>query len=145
MIKRILFLKQIPLCPDFGQLALRVILYLPLFLKHGTEKLFTFGQMTQHFPDPLGIGVVPSLLFAALADGICTLLLILGLFTRWASFILFVNVFVAWALVHHFALLGKGNDHGELIVLYLWAFAALMVTGSGRYSVEALLKDKPKA
>ena len=139
MLKRILFLKQIPLCPDFGLLGLRVILYLPLFLKHGTEKLFTFGQMSQHFPDPLGIGVIPSLLFAALADGICTLLLILGLFTRWASFILFVNVFVAWALVHHFALLGKGNDHGELIVLYLGGCVALFFTGAGKLSLDRLL------
>ena len=76
---------------------------------------------------------------AALADGICTLLLILGLFTRWASFILFVNVFVAWALVHHFALLGKGNDHGELIVLYLGGCVALFFLGAGKYSLDAVL------
>jgi putative oxidoreductase len=139
MLKRILFLKQIPLCPDFGLLSLRVILYLPLFIKHGTEKLFTFGQMSQHFPDPLGIGVIPSLLFAALADGICTLLLILGLFTRWASFILFVNVFVAWAFVHHFQLFGKGADHGELIVLYLGGCVALFFCGAGKYSLDRLL------
>src|SRR6516225_980970 len=101
-------MKQFPLNPNFGRLCLRVVCFLTLFLKHGTEKIFTFGAMEQTFAahnlDPLHIGPVPSLVFAALADGICTLLLVVGLATRWAALITFVNVFVAWALVHHFAL-----------------------------------------
>lgn len=139
MVKRFLFLKPIPVCPNFGRLALRVILYGSLFLKHGTEKLFTFHQMAQHFPDPLHIGVIPSLLFATLCDGICTLLIVFGLFTRWASFLLFVNVFVAWAFVHHFQFFGRNADHGELIVLYLGGCVALFFLGAGKISLDALL------
>jgi putative oxidoreductase len=41
--------------------------------------------MQQHFPDPVGIGSTASLLFALIADGICSILIILGLFARLAA------------------------------------------------------------
>jgi DoxX len=78
MFRRFLLFKMFATRPSCGLLALRLFTALPLFLKHGTEKLFRFQHMAQHFPNPLHIGVVPSLLFATLSDGICTLLLILG-------------------------------------------------------------------
>jgi putative oxidoreductase len=134
-------MKQFPLNPNFGRLCLRIVCFLTLFLKHGTEKIFTFGAMAGRFPDPLHIGAVPSLTFAMIGDAICSLLIIIGLATRWAALISFINIFVAWALVHHFALLGKGNDHGELIVLYLGACLMLIFGGAGKYSVDALLDD----
>lgn len=139
MLRRVLLLKFFPLHRDCGLLTLRLITALPLFLKHGTEKLFRFHSMAGHFPDPLHIGPVPSLLFAALSDGICTLLLIAGLATRWAALIIFVNIFVAWALVHHFVLFGPQGDHGEVIVLYLGAAATLFLSGAGKCSLDALL------
>ena len=141
MLKRILLLKQLPLNPNFARLCLRVVCFLTLFLKHGTEKIFTFGAMSAHFPDPLHIGSVTSLTIAMIGDSICSLLIIIGLATRWAALISFLNIFVAWALVHHFALLGKGQDHGELIVLYLGACLMLFFGGAGKYSVDALIEN----
>lgn len=143
MFRRILLMKGLPLSRDGGLLALRLFTALPLFLKHGTEKLFRFHHMAEHFPDPLHIGPVPSLAFALLSDGICTLLLMLGLATRWAALVIFLNVGVAWALVHHFVLFGPQGDHGELIVLYLGATATLFLSGAGKYSIDAAL-DKSK-
>ena len=143
MFKRLLLLKQIPLSPNFGRLALRIIVFGSLFVKHGTEKLFSFGHMALTFPDPLHIGVIPSLAFATLSDGICTLLLLAGLATRWAALILFINLFVAWVFQHHFLFLGKGADHGELIVLYLGVSIALFFGGAGKFSIDALL-DRPE-
>jgi uncharacterized membrane protein YphA (DoxX/SURF4 family) len=32
-------------------------------------------------------------------------------------------------------------DHGELSVLYLFALVTIFISGPGRYSVDALLKD----
>ncbi|MFP5238139.1 MAG: DoxX family protein [Acidobacteriota bacterium] len=139
MFRRFLLMKGVGLHRDCGLLALRLFTALPLFLKHGTEKLFRFQHMAAHFPDPLHIGPVPSLLFATLSDGICTLLLILGLATRWAALIIFINVGVALAFVHHFAIFGPQGDHGELIVLYLGATAMLVLGGAGKYSVDARL------
>jgi len=113
---------------------------LPLFLKHGTEKLFRFQHMTQHFPDPLHIGVVPSLLFATLSDGICSLLILVGLATRWAALVCFINIFVALVFVHHFMIFGPQGDHGELMLLYLAAMAMLFLGGAGKLSVDGWMK-----
>jgi putative oxidoreductase len=118
---------------------LRLSTALPLFLKHGTEKLFRFHFMAGHFPDPLHIGVIPSLLFATLSDGICTLLLMMGLATRWAALVIFINLFVALAFVHHFAIFGPQGDHGEIMMLYLGAMLTLFLAGGGKYSVDAAL------
>ena len=78
-MNRILTLGFIPSRVDCGLLVLRIGVCLTLFLKHGTEKLFHFSQMAAHFPDPLHIGPVPSLVFAMLGDGLCTLLIVVGL------------------------------------------------------------------
>jgi putative oxidoreductase len=144
MLKRLL-LQPFPPQTDFGLLVLRVFAFLPLFLKHGTEKLFRFSQMAHHFPNPLHIGAVPSLTFAMVSDGICSVLLILGLATRWAALIPFINIFVAWAFVHHFVLFGPQGDHGEVIVLYLAAAAALFFTGAGRFSLDRLIASRSAA
>ena len=142
MFKRLLLLKQIPLSSNLGQLALRIIVFGTLFLNHGTEKLFTFNAMSQNFADPLHIGAIPSLAFATLSDGICTLLVLAGLATRWAALIMFINLFVAFGF-HHFLFIGKSAVHGEVIVLYLGASIALFFGGAGKFSVDALL-DRPE-
>ncbi|HEX4006423.1 MAG TPA: DoxX family protein [Acidobacteriaceae bacterium] len=136
---RLLRLDAFPRSQDCGLLALRLIVPTSLFIKHGIEKLFTFSAMAQHFPDPLHIGVVPSLIIAMIADGICMPLLVLGLATRWAALWSFCNLFVAWAFVHHFQFAGHGGDHGELIVVYMGVMLTLFLAGPGKYSVDARL------
>ena len=121
-----------------GLLVLRVVVAGSLLIKHGLEKVFRFHAMAQHFPDPVHIGPVPSLVFAMIGDFVCSLLLIFGFATRWAALISFINIFVAWSLVHHFAFFGRPGEHGELMVLYLGALLTLMLTGPGRYSLDAL-------
>ena len=139
MFRRILLFKVFATRPSCGLLALRLFTALPLFLKHGTEKLFRFQHMAQHFPDPLHIGVVPSLLFATLSDGICSLLLILGLATRWAAAVIFLTIFVALTFVHHFQVFGPQGDHGEVLLLYLGAAFMLFMAGAGKYSVDGAM------
>jgi uncharacterized membrane protein YphA (DoxX/SURF4 family) len=75
------------------------------------------------------------------------MLLIVGVATRWSALIIFVNIFVAWATLVHFAFYGPRGDHGELIVLYLGATIALFFTGAGKYSIDQLLfaKQQDKA
>jgi putative oxidoreductase len=144
MLARILNAKFVPTNTDAGLLILRVGAGLILFLRHGWEKVSPMALTNPHFPDPLHIGHNTTWVLAMLSDGVCSLLIVLGVGTRWLSFYCFFNIFVAWSLVHHFTFLGKtpGADHGELIGLYLVAFAALMVAGPGRYSVDAMLAEK---
>jgi len=139
-MRNLLQMTAIPTNGDVGLLALRLVGVVPLLLKLGLEKIFTFSAMAAHFQDPLHIGAVPSLVFAMLSDSICTVLIILGLATRWAALIACVNITVAWALVHHFAFFGRGADHGELIVLYLAILLTLFLSGAGKCSVDAFLK-----
>jgi len=125
---------------DWGLLCLRVWFGMSLFLKHGWEKPTNFERMSQHFPNPLHIGPVPSLIFALISDAICSVLVVLGLGTRWAALLVFINIFVAWSFVHHFQFFGRGADHGEAVVLYLGAFLALAIMGPGRLSLDYLWK-----
>jgi putative oxidoreductase len=127
-----------------GLLILRVLTCLCLFMKHGYEKIFTFSEMAQFFFDPLHIGHVPSLIIATISDGLCSFLVLFGFATRWACIYMFCNIFVAWALSHHFIFWGRMvGDHGELIVLYLIFLIGIFVAGPGTYSVDAWLERKP--
>jgi putative oxidoreductase len=82
---------------------------------------------------------VPSLALALVGDVVCSLLLILGLATRWAALFSFLNIFAAWGLVHHFLFFGHASDHGELIALYLGSMLALFLAGPGRFSLDHLI------
>ena len=129
-----------------GLALLRVWTGAVLFLRHGLEKRPAhWAQFMAHFPNPIGIGSHPSFLIAFVSDFVCGILLILGLGTRWAALVSLGNIFVAWAFVHHFALLGKGpqSDHGELMVLYMGALLTLIIAGPGAPSLDRLLARKP--
>jgi putative oxidoreductase len=118
---------------DFGLLVLRVVLGGTLFFKHGLEKLTHFSQMSAHFPNPVHVGSHASLIFALLSDSICSLLVLVGLGTRFAAFIIVVNMSVALYLVHHMAL---RQEHGEMMLIYIAGFLALVFAGAGRFSLD---------
>lgn len=140
MFKKLLFMKFIPQSSDAGLLVLRIIACGSLFLKHGAEKIFSYSavyqKMADHHTYVAALGITPSLLCAAAADGICTVLIIVGLFTRWAAVASLLNLVVAWSMVNHFAFFGPTGGHGELIVAYIAAMTALVIAGAGDYSVD---------
>jgi putative oxidoreductase len=127
----------VPRSVDLALLVLRLWFGFSLFLRHGWEKIATFSQMAAHFPDPIGIGSAPSLVFALLSDAICSILVMLGVATRLASLVIAVNTLVAFVLVHHATLLGPRS--GETPYLYAGACLALFLAGAGRYSIDARL------
>jgi putative oxidoreductase len=135
--KDFLGLRFIPSSKDSALLVMRIGFGLSLFLKHGLEKLTGHSQMVTHFPDPIGIGPHASLAFALLSDGICSVLVILGLGTRWAALVVTINVSVAFALVHHMAFFTV--PHVEIVFAYIVAFLAILIAGPGRYSLDHLL------
>jgi len=134
---------------DIALLLFRVMLAASLFVRHGWEKLSGFSQMAQHFPNPLHIGVVPSLAYATFTDGICSLLIILGLVTRAASFFVVINLAVVFFMVHHALSLPSVQgppgmalflrDHVELVLVYLAGFLMLMIAGAGNISLDRKL------
>lgn len=118
---------------SIGLLVLRAAA-LSLFLKHGLEKLTGYSRMVQHFPDPLHVGAHFGLAFALLSDGICSVLVTIGLATRPASAVILCNLLVAFFFVHHAAYFTDG--HVELVAVYIIVFAALLFAGPGRFSVD---------
>lgn len=145
MLGRFLNAKFAPTSADAGLLLLRIGTGLILFMRHGWEKVSQMTLVNPKFPDLLGLGHNGTWVLAMLSDGVFSLLLVIGVGTRWIALYSFVEIFIAWAMVHHFSFLGKSPaaDHGELIALYLSAFLALMVAGAGRYSVDAALDKEP--
>jgi putative oxidoreductase len=119
---------------DFGLLLLRAIFGLTLCILHGWTKVMHFSGMAAHFPDPLHIGAKYTLLFAILSDLICSLLVAIGLATRWAALIIAINTGAAFALVHRFSLFGPHS--GELALLFCTWALGILIMGPGRFSVD---------
>ncbi len=118
---------------DLGLLLLRIFLGGSLFLRHGLEKITHFHQMSAHFPNPIHLGSHASLVYALISDAVCSLLTVLGLGARVAALVIAVNLGVVFCLVHHFAF-WRGD--GELVIVYLGGFLALLFTGAGRFSLD---------
>ena len=127
---------------DLGLLFLRTSFGISLFLKHGFEKITGFGKMLQGFPDPFHLGARLSLSIATASDMIAAIFLIVGFATRPSAFFVACNILIAWLFVHHGMFFGKDADHGEVCVLYICGFLAVLLCGPGRYSVDALLTAK---
>ena len=124
---------------DWGIAILRLAIGLTFFL-HGWQKLFQmgipgvagfFGQVG--VPAPMAAATVVSLL--ELVGGA---LLIVGLFTRWVSIPLALDMLVAAVLVHLPA--GFFAPNGvELVFILLGGTLALALNGSGAFALDRLI------
>ena len=136
-MKKLINLNFIPVNADIALLVLRVWVGIGVFVKHGIEKFVNFDQMQQHFPNPIGVGPTASLLFALIADGICSILIIFGLTTRLAALLAVINLFVAFAFLFKFSL---SKAPAELAYVYLGGFIVILLAGPGKYSIDQRLK-----
>jgi putative oxidoreductase len=138
MLSRIVSFRFIPTAIDAGLLLLRVSIGISLILTYGYESIFNSSQLAPVVSHPLRLGFATGFV----ADGICSLLIIVGLATRWASVLSFIVIFVAWVVNYRFLYFGHlVADHGELCVLYLVSLIAIFIAGPGRHSIDARLKD----
>jgi putative oxidoreductase len=124
----------IPAGYDLSLFVLRVMSGISLFWGHGFAKVTRYSSLAEHFSDPLHIGHRWSLILAIFAEAVCSLLLILGLGTRWAALVIAIELGMAFALIHKFKLTGEGN--GELAYLYVAAMLTLVIAGGGRFSID---------
>lgn len=131
---------QLDLIPHFSNLALlllRVALGGQMLVAHGWPKLITFASKASSFPDPLGVGSATSLTLAVFGEVVCSILLIVGAFTRLAAIGAAATMAVAFFLVHGGKLVGDGN--GEMAFLYLVGFVAIFLSGPGRLALDSKL------
>ncbi|MEZ0390890.1 MAG: DoxX family protein [Pseudobdellovibrionaceae bacterium] len=119
---------------DLGLLILRVSAGL-MMLSHGWPKLIEFQNKMDTFPDPIGLGSPIALGLAVFAEFFCSLLLILGIRTKWASVPLFITMAVGSLIIHA----ADPWQKKELALLYAAVFLTLFFTGGGKYSVGSRL------
>lgn len=101
-------------------------------LLHGIGKLYDWlGGQTDFF-DPFGIGGQTSLGLVVFAEFFCSLLVIIGLYTRLALIPLIITLAVAFFMFHaKDELMDK-----ELPLVYLLNSLVLLLTGPGSYSLD---------
>ena len=109
-------------------------------LTHGIPKLMGFSEMASKFPDPIGLGSQLSLSLAIAAEVGCSLLLILGLFTRLACIPLAFTMIIACLVVHS----ADPWKAKELATVYLTVYVALAFLGAGKYSLDYKFWGKDK-
>jgi putative oxidoreductase len=124
-----------PLALDLGLLQLRISASLLLFWTNGWPKILHYSQELQHIDDPLGLGRGLTLWLALLAEVACPAAVALGLCTRLATLPILVLLAVAMLLVHADWDWGQG----QFGWLYLTVFLGLLLSGPGRWSLDAAL------
>ncbi len=134
-MKKFFHLSFIPTSTDLALLVLRLGLGGSMLLLHGWAKGSKFSSMFDTFPDPLGIGNKASYLLATGGEIVGSLLLLLGLFTRFAALWLAIVMGVAFTMAHNMVLRGPGS--GELALIFLVGFVTLFLAGAGRFSLDA--------
>lgn len=133
MLNRLQRIRSTILNIDNGLLMLRVWFGIVLFCKHGVEKIVNFKAMQAGFPDPIGIGATPGLVFAFITDVICSIVIVTGFYTRLAAFLQIMNLLVVFIFLHKFSFT---EEHAEIVYLYLGGFTVLLCCGPGRHSID---------
>lgn len=119
---------------NFGMLVLRVFVGL-LLANHGYQKLLKFSALKYKFMNFMHLGSTVSLSLIIIAELICGVLLILGLFTRFACIPIIIGmsvvVFIA-SNAHIFA-------EGERGMFYLAATITILFCGPGKISLDGMI------
>jgi putative oxidoreductase len=108
-----------------------------MMLTHGIPKFDRlFGEGPVKFADPFGLGPEISLGMVLFAEVGCSLLVMLGFKTRWATFPLLFTMLMAAFYAH-------GSDpfsDKELSLLFFTVFLSVLISGGGRFSVDGWVK-----
>ena len=114
---------------------LRLILGLTMCVNYGYGKLVHFADKKDSFINLFGIGSTTTLALVVFAEFFCAIFIVLGLFTRFSVIPLIISMGYA------FFIIGNGNlfDKGDVSVLYLTGFVAILLCGPGKLSVDGMI------
>ncbi|NJN35127.1 MAG: DoxX family protein [Saprospiraceae bacterium] len=123
---------------DWALLILRVGISL-LMLRYGFTKFNKILTSDFGFADPIGLGEKTSLFLAVFAEFFCSILLILGLFTRAALVPLITTMLIAFFIIH------KNDDFNmrEHPLVFLLPYITIWLMGAGVFrSIKSFLNKK---
>ena len=122
---------------DWALLAVRIFVGVAM-LTHGFPKLMMLLSGKIEFMNFMGMGEKTSLILTVLAEVLCSLFVLLGLFTRFSVVPLIITMLVAALMVH-------GNDpfaKQEMSLLYLFHYILIFVAGPGNISIDRMISRK---
>ena len=125
---------------DFGLLAVR-LLSGGMMLTHGLPKFDRlFGEGPVKFADPFGLGPEISLALVLFAEVGCSLLVMAGFKTRWATLPLLFTMLMAAFYAH-------GSDpfsDKELSLTFFTLFLSILISGGGRFSLDGWIEKSSR-
>ncbi len=126
---------------DIVLLVVRVFVGFAM-LSHGFPKLQMLldGGKIEFF-DFMGLGPQISLILTVFAEFVCSILLILGLFTRVSLGFLIFTMIIAGFVVHG----ADPFEKREMALVYLSVYLLLMVIGAGKISVDHMIERRKRA
>ena len=147
-MKKILLKSIEPINLSLGLLLIRVIIGV-IMAFYGHEKLMNFEEMAASDfwaknVSFLGMTGKFPLALTIFAEFFCSLLLIIGLFTRLSLIPLLICMGYIIAIVAQFSVINTGDNGTEVntALVYFIIYLGLFLTGPGKYSIDAKLFNK---
>jgi len=106
-----------------------------LFLWHGSQKLFGYPPSGHEMPLYIVYIIGPIEFFGGL-------LIMTGLWTRWAAFICSGEMAYAYWSAHGIHAILPLMNYGELAMLYCFLFLFISARGSGIISIDHLIEKR---
>ena len=124
---------------DVGLLLLRLGPGCIMAKVHGWGKVMHFSEYSADFYNFLGLGSAFSLGLVVFAELVCSILIVLGFFTRLAT----IPLIIAMMVIVFDVNAGKEIFKFETPLLFMMIFVVLMITGAGKYSLDYKFFSKP--
>jgi putative oxidoreductase len=121
---------------DLALLAARLVFGGYMFWEHGMKKWYKWDVIQHDFATPFGLPPYWSAALTIFAEYYCCILIVFGLFTRWAAIPNLICMLVAALVIHA----GDPMGDRESAFLYLAGFAIIALYGAGRISVDHWIK-----
>ena len=142
ILKYLLILMRLGNSPDIGILILRVFSGATMLMNHGIYKIsagtIKWERLGSALTDLIGFESLKIFFgfMASFAKSIGAIFIAGGFLTRFSSSLLFFTMIVA-SLKHYLE-----GDFSELAFIYALICFTLIISGSGKYSVDNILKKK---
>ena len=118
----------------FALLVLRLTMGI-LIIPFGYQKLMHFAGMSSKFVNPFHLGPSISMALVIFAELFCGALIVMGLLTRFAAFVLTISMSVALIVGHKGDVFGDGGH----AALFLGGFITILFAGPGKISLDKLI------